>query len=167
MFASLLGSGHFPSLAMEEDKDGIGWMISVPIAACLLTQREVYVDSRLVPADYAGQSCWEFSFEIAVVSLDESYESFTTQDHSIAKNYIPDEVRPMVMVIVNRACSLLLNEQAPERVYFVTKGRNVPEKGLQKYWILMSTLEACGYEEIEHGTDPAGRTFWVMDRMGS
>jgi hypothetical protein len=97
-------------------------------------------------------------------AVDESEDSFETQDRNIVKHYLPESVRGSVMRIVCRSCALLLDHQQPAIVYRVTKGRGLNDKALSKHHLLTETCKACGYTMARQGTDQANRLFWIMNR---
>jgi hypothetical protein len=152
------------SLFVMEDESGSGWLVNVTIARCQETDREVSVVSYLQPMVYHHFDVWEFSFAISVVSIDDSGESFETQDRNIVKHYLLEAVRGSVMEIVCRSCILLLEHQKPAMVYRVTKGRGLNDKALAKHHLLTERCKACGYTIEQQGTDRANRLFWVMNR---
>jgi hypothetical protein len=145
---------------LEIYADDLGYTIVVPLACCPETDRIVSVDSHLSPLDDA----WEFSFEITVSSLDDTEPPFSTQDRTVASNYIPVDVRPNVMLIVCASLLKLLAHVKPERVYRVTKGRNLPREALHKHQLLTEVLVAMGYTMTDSGTDSWKRVFWVFER---
>jgi hypothetical protein len=161
MFTSFL-SAVPDRMPVEKDDDG-DCIIVVPIASCALTDRIVSVDCRLAAGCGDDPGMHEFSFEISVATLDSSGEAFSTQDRDIAKPYIPPDSRALVLQIVCEACRTLLAEVRPLRVYRVTKGRNPPPPALRKHHLITQTMESCGYSVTDHGTEPFGRVFWVLD----
>jgi hypothetical protein len=106
----------------------------------------------------------EFSYSIAVVSLDDSFEPLETQDRNIAAGYIPADVRPMIMDVVCSCLRLLVEKVRPNGVYRVVKEPNPPEKALKKHHMLTMALKDLGYFVDEEGTDPYSRRFSVMRR---
>ena len=157
MFRSILI--REPPLEICEDDD-LGYTIVVPLGRCSETNRIVSVDSHLSPLD----DFWEFSFEITISSLDDTDPPFSTQDRTVASNYIPLDVRPNVMLIVCASLLKLLAHVKPERVYRVTKARNPPQEGLHKHHLLTEVLLAMGYTMTDSGTDGWGRVFWIFER---
>jgi hypothetical protein len=129
--------------------------------------RLVFVRSDLIETLIGDELLWEFSFSIDVLSLDGSYEPFSTQEAPIAARYIPEGARSCVMPIVCAGLAKLVNHAGANRLYWVTKGRDLPEKALGKYYMLIETLQIGNTFAVdEEGTDQFGRRFWTMDRVG-
>jgi hypothetical protein len=162
MFYSILS--HPPYEIEVEEGDEGGFMTDVSIARDHTEQRVVSVVCQLIEANIAGQIHWEFSYWIAVFSLDDSTEPFETQDRNVAFPYIPSDVRPHVVPLVCECLKALVQRVRPALTYWVTKDRNPHEKVLPRYYILKETLENEGYSPCREGTDPYGRRFWTMER---
>jgi len=69
-----------------------------------------------------------------------------------------------VMLIVCASLLKLLAHVKPERVYRVTKARNLPREALRKHHLLTEVLVAMGYTMTDSGTDGWGRVFWIFER---
>jgi len=148
------------SLEVEVEADDT-YVVTAPFALCATTERVVSVDCHL---DYTqkGQAWfYEFSFEITVTDMVEPARTFSTQDREIAKAYIPEESRPLVLDLVVAALDALLKRAKPLVIYRVTKNRNPTPKSLRKHDIMTSFLESKGYRVSEEGTDDWGRRLWV------
>jgi hypothetical protein len=104
----------------------------------------------------------EFSFELAMLSLDGSSEDFTTQDRDIVRKYLPQECVKDVLPLVERNCRALIERFAPNTIYIVTKDRNPPEKAMEKHLLITKAIENAGYYVLDAGTDPFGRCFWLL-----
>jgi hypothetical protein len=152
------------SFFIIDDETGLGWLVSIPVARCAETDREISVVSYLQPMMNRSSDMWEFSFAILVASNDGSEESFETQDRGIVKRYLPEAARSSVMEIVRRSCVLLLDHQKPAMVYRVTKGRGLTAKALAKHHLLTEACKASGYTVEQQGMDRAKRLFWLMRR---
>ncbi|MBV8737862.1 MAG: hypothetical protein JO007_11510 [Alphaproteobacteria bacterium] len=72
-----------------------GHIVSVLIAENAETTQQVFVESMLVYV--FNEEFWEFSFNIAVISLDGGSEEFATQNREIAKSFVPAEIRQSVV----------------------------------------------------------------------
>ena len=83
-------------------------------------------------------------------------------DRDLAAPYIPHDIRNEVMKVVSESVKALIRQEKPELIYMVTKDRNLPEKAMTKYDILMDALYDAGYEVRGEGTDAMGRRFWTM-----
>jgi hypothetical protein len=162
MFQSILMG--VPLLEMC-DNDDCGKTITIPFACCSRTNQIVAVDSNLSPLLRYNNS-WEFTFQITVLSPDGDDLPFITQDREMAYNYIPTDIRPIVMHLVCASFLKLLAHITPQRVYRVTSSRNPPEKALRKHHLLSGVLEEMRYAITQRGTDPLGRVFWVFERVG-
>jgi len=159
MFYSILKSP--PNLAVLDDAGTK--LISVDIATD--DSRIVSVVSQLAPFVLGGgEEAWEFSFEIAVYSLDDGELPFQTQDREIAVNYIPADVRPAIMPVVCDCLNALIDNTKAPLVYMVTKDRDLPKKAMPKYHMLIEALEAAGYRDANSGTELLGRRYWTMQR---
>lgn len=151
-----------PPSILEIDQDGDDHVIVVPVARDDNTSRIVTVDSHLALTWSGGGSFFEFSFEISVMFLDGNGESFSTQDREIARRYLPEEARKLVMPIVLRCYERLLRHVRPDLIYRVTKVRHPNARALEKHHLLTRLLEHYFYRVIDTGTDPMGRMFWWL-----
>lgn len=138
--------------------------VIIPIAGCIETTCTVMYRCHLVPANEIQLGCWEFVFDLHVDWLDGSNEPFNTMDRNIAYNYVPKSVWPMIMPAVCKCIDALVSECEPEWIYRVTKKRNLPEKALEKHYMICRRFEGLGYNVAETGVDPAGRVYWLMSR---
>jgi hypothetical protein len=163
MFRSVVQDAPAFEISEIADDEQCGYMVSLLISRNDLTNQDVYVDIKLVYV--YDQDFWEFSFTISVISLDGGFEEFATQDSKMAAPYIPDGIRGTILIWVCLALKKLVAQVQPERVFRVTKGRNLPEKALRKHHLLTGALVECGYRVQETGTDPFGRAFWVCERV--
>lgn len=153
--------------AIDIEEDNCSYSTVVPIAHCVDTGRIVSVDCTL---DYTTNihsqplSGWfhEFSFSITCASLEVGGNVFSTQDRNIAKNYIPEQIRGLVMPIVLESCAALIMRVRPRALYRVTKMRRPTPRALAKHDLITVRLRDLGYSLYESGTDAFGRTFWVM-----
>lgn len=161
-FQSILGGPPYD--IKVEDGEGGGRLASVAIAQSDDGDRIVSVDCELNDTPYLGEIYAEFSFSIAVISLDDLSEPFQTQDRDIAANYIPSSIRHLVMAVVCEGLKSLILDKNPTAVYWVTKDRDPHEKALQKYNMLTETLIELGFSSSDEGTDVYNRRFWTMYR---
>lgn len=160
MFYSIL-KAHPYDVQIQDLADGIK-MVAVAIARDHEENRIVSVVCEFAKASIDGQIHWEFSFGIDVIALDGSIEPFRTQERQMAAPFIPHDIRAEVMNVVCEGLKCLISGTKPDLVYWVTKDRNVPEKGMRKYHMLMETLVEMGYSLWRQGTDLAGRRFFSM-----
>jgi hypothetical protein len=158
MFVSIVEGPPY-DLKIEPRSDEDGQMISVPIAKDD-QGRIVFVETLLSPAVVEGFEHHEIVFQITVISVDDSFESLTTQMREVAKAYIPDNCRNHVMQIVCDSCAKLIESMSPALIYAVTKEGDLPPKAMERYDTLNNTVQECGYTLYEVGTDDAGRSFW-------
>lgn len=149
-----------------DDDPEKGQTVTIPLAQVTATDQIVSVDSHLAETVIDDEQFWEFSFEITVTSLDGGWESFSTQDRDTAANFIPVEIRHLVMDAVCASFRSLLQRVRPYKVYRVTKARNPDEKVLQKHHLLTQVLLDSGYSLVQQGTDAYGRAFWLFQRDG-
>jgi hypothetical protein len=150
--------------AVPDDLDvqDIDGCLSVIVAFAQDANRIVSVVCELAPSDICEAPCWEFSFSIDVVALDDGCEPFRTQDRQIAANYIPEGTRAIVLGTVAKSLQLLANHADCGLIYRVTKDRDPPEKSLKKHYLLTEALENIGYSILDEGTDRYSRRFWLM-----
>lgn len=139
-------------------------MVSVQIARGRDENRIVSVVCELIETLIDGELQWEFSFSIDVFALDDSIEPFRTQERQTAAPYIPNDIRGEVMKVVCAGLRSLTNHTNPPLVYWVTKDREPPEKGMKKYHMLREVLQDMGYLLCREGTDPFGRRFCTMQK---
>jgi hypothetical protein len=109
-----------------------------------------------------GKAYAEFSYSIAVVSLDDSHEPFQTQDRTIAAGYIPADVRPNVIPLVADCLLALVEAGKPQGVYRVSKDSH--ERAMARHHLLTEVLESAGFLVEKQGTDAHGRRFCTMRR---
>src|ERR1700688_3949167 len=93
-----------------DDDPEKGQTVTILLARVNGTEQIVSVDSHLIETVFEDEQFWEFSFEITVISPDDSAESFSTQDREIAANYIPVEIRRYVMEVVCASFRALLQK---------------------------------------------------------
>jgi hypothetical protein len=152
----------------DVDADGDIFTIVTPIAYCEVTQRLVVVKSEIVqasPSDEPEKKFNEISFAIDVISLDDAYEQFSTQDRGVAARFIPERSRDDIIHIVANQYQQLLAVVQPKYLYRVTKQRDNFKKSLRKHDFLTSKLIEFGYVVIEAGKDVFRRDYWLMERV--
>lgn len=138
--------------------------ITLPFAKELLGARVVYLTCGLTPFLEGETEYYDFHFGIDIIDEDGTRESFSTQDREIAKAFIPQDIRAQIMALVCEAFRELVGDLQPERVYYVSKGKDLPEKALAKYQKVTEAAEAIGYSVHEMGTDVVGRRYWILSR---
>lgn len=154
-----ISSFPFPPVCVQDGED-ISKLVAVEIAHEDNGDRVVSVVSEL--HFDSNEDFWEFEFSIAVVSAFGTCEPFETQDREMAKPFIPDDVRGLVMGVVSDSLRALLGTVQPPLIYRVTKEPGPDENALLKHHILTQVLENAGYYTVEQGTDLFGRCYWVM-----
>ena len=164
MFEPLLEGPPF-QIEVEEVEDGFAVMVA--LSCNQADQRIVSVETALEFTSIETEEVWEISFSIVVVSGDDSFEPFQTQDRDMAAPYIPAQIRPMVMPVVCESASALVKSRLPPAIYLVAKIDNLPEKAMSKYYMLIQALDAAGYALDRDGTDWAGRRFWLLRKKPS
>jgi hypothetical protein len=163
MFDSILTGPPF-DLTFENQLDGPGGVISVPIARSDDLNRVVFVETLLGPAMIDGLEHGEISFQIKVICMDESLPDVVTQDRNDAIPFIPEEIRDSILNIVCLSCAKLLGTLDFTCIYYVTKAPYLPDKAMRKYELLTEAVQGCGYVIYERGTDPSYRPFWKLRR---
>jgi len=159
---------HLVDIVIETAEDGVNYFTTVAIAKCADTQRIITVDCALEYTTNASDvpaSFWfhEFSFSISVADF-LTGEAFSTQDRDIAKNYIPPDIRKVVMEIVLSSLRAMIAKIRPRAIYRVAKIKNAPGKAFEKHYSITNLLYDLGYKMFEQGTDDFGRRFWVMGK---
>jgi hypothetical protein len=136
-------------------------LISAAISHSTLDSRVAYLTCGLgtVPGK---PSVWEFFFQIDVIALDGHNEDFTTQERDIAAEFIPAEIRSEIMDLVLDGLRRLLAKINPDAIYFVTKGRGLPDKALSKFRLIRQELEINGFFVLDEGTIGLGQRYWLM-----
>jgi hypothetical protein len=140
------------------------YVTTISLAETYDAWRSVSLLCRLDPMPDAGERVFEFSFSITVDSYDGSEPSYEIQDGLASKDYIPSDVRPLVMPTVRAALPSLTYYAQPAWIYRITKVRDLPGAALLKHHILTETLLSLGYTVVDSGTDDIGRQFWLMRR---
>jgi len=107
----------------------------------------------------------EFTFEFAVLSIDEEGEEFISQDGRDARKYIPAAYRDIILMKVIEAAQRLIQTIKPREIYRVTKGIRLPVRAMAKHQRITALFEQLGYITQESGTDKIGRTYWLMVRQ--
>lgn len=152
---------------VEEDEAGVYHVVTA-LAECGATGRFVTLDCELACISHAfGQPAnrWfhEFSFQITCHDPDQG--PFSTQDRNIAAGYLPEDVRPHVIALVEAGLRALAARVRPRVIYRVAKTVNGPPKAYEKHHRLTACLQALGFDLCERGTDPLGRPFWIMKKQ--
>jgi hypothetical protein len=161
MFASVFVGPPY-EIEVTDNLDEPGLISTVEIARDEETQRSVFVETLLSPTEIDGFPHSEISFQIAVLSDDESVPPFRTQMRDMARLYLPPVCIPHVMQMVCDSCRAMIGQAKPELLYFVTKEAIRAPKALAKYERLNEVLKELGYVIFELDTDPLGRTFWKL-----
>jgi hypothetical protein len=101
-------------------------------------------------------------FQIEVISLDGRWQSFETDRRDVAKPYIPDELRPLVIEIVKDSYIRLIREIEPNTIYPKTTMTGFLPKAMAKHESLTAAIENEGYDIIDADNDRDGRWYWLM-----
>ena len=168
MFLSILDKVP-GEIEIEDDGQGKEYRTSVAIATCDDTERVVSVDCYLsyVFGHEPPPTCpyfHEFSFTITVADLNEIELPHIMQDRNMAREYLPQNLIPLVMPIVLNSCERLIERVRPLIIYRVTKMRNPTTEALQKHNLITNLIDAKGYDVQESGTDSHSRAFWLHVR---
>lgn len=161
-FYSILRSP--PHVIHVEDGENGGRIVQVAIARGFDENRIVSLVCELAEAVVDDKIHWEFTFSFDVFAIDDSVEQFRTQDRQTANAYIPMEIRGKIMGVVCECLKALTNDVKPTLVYWITKDRDLPEKGMKKYHMLRQVLQTIGYSPLRNGTDPHGRYCSIMHK---
>jgi hypothetical protein len=160
-----------PSLGLDEEieieQDGITISAVVPFAVCLDTNRiasvrcilEYLLDVEL-NIEYPG--ICEFSFDISIITIDDTQEPLFTQDRNIVKNYLDEICRLTIMPKVLDIIDKLIDKDKPLFIYRVTKSRVINDELLVKHNLITDKLQSLGYSVFQCDYDKLGRAFWIM-----
>lgn len=165
MFESALEGPPF-KIEIDDNPDEDGRMVLVVLAENQETTQVCSVKISLSRTIFEENEVWEFAFSIVVFALDESCEAFETQERELAREFIPDGIKGIVMDVVIEALNALLEDIGPDAIYWVTKDIDPHENALKKHHLIREVLERCGYNVAQEGTDKFRRRFWVMVRNG-
>lgn len=162
MIVPMVRTRPFP-IDVDDDDDG-GFCVIAPIAKDTTYDQIVTVDSHMKVSVHEGENFWDFLFEISITQMEDDSEPVSTMDRELAKKWIPDEIRSIVMDIVCDSCRALVWRVKPDRIYRVTKVPDPPDAALKKHRALTEVLQELGYDVTETGYDRWDRVFWVLDR---
>lgn len=159
------------TIGPEDDEDEPKGSLRMlhPLCFCRQSRRLVSLSCKAQMAfssEIAEGFFFEFSFEIAVLSLDGTMESFATQNPRVAAEYLGEIDRAYVRRMVAACYVRLIEEIGPSAtIYRVTKmPLSAGAKPMAKHDFLTAALEDAGYRVDEAGTDALGRGFWLMRR---
>jgi hypothetical protein len=144
--------------------DAEGHWIETLVAYDPGDSRAAFLRCCLAPIPEADPGCFEFWFDIYVVSDNEDREPFGVQDGRHARPFVPGEIRRLVLDCVVDALVSLVEEVGPRSIYRVAKSAGLPDKAMAKHYRIAAALERLGYRIVESGTDPAKRTYWLASR---
>lgn len=108
---------------------------------------------------------WAFELSFSLLVVPDSEESgavLEIQSGLMARNYLPAEMRPLVLQLVMESSRRFVRELKPASISRVTKEHQLPEKALAKHHMLSRTLVECGYRVHAEGNDQFGRRFCHM-----
>lgn len=148
-------------------QDGLSATFRCTFAICRETRRIVSVVCRLSIAfdtNIFDGFFHEIAFEIEVISLHGSTESFAPQNRTDAASFIPPEMRKEIIYIVTEGYSRLVELISPRVIYRVTKTAASLRKAIPKHDVLTRHLQGLGFEVRQAGTDRFMRRFWLMER---
>lgn len=161
MFQSI-PSSKMPQIKAQALADEPGFVVSIALAEELETGRIAFLETMFRPATVDGDDFSELTFEISIISLDDTFEAFSTQMRDLVRQYLPLECVSKILGLVDRSCQALVEFTRPRRIYYVTKERDLPAKALIKYERITKYIEDSGYVLSEHDVDAAGRQFWKL-----
>lgn len=148
---------------LEVGTDDDGYVCS-SLVADLDNDLFMTLECRLSRAFEIGEDTYEFSFSFVIADIEGFADPFITQNRVMVREYLNDMSVDAVMPTVCAAIRLLVNEVHPSQIYRVTKSLNMPAKAMAKHDLITFALNDLGYYEAGSGTDPFGRTFWLMSR---
>lgn len=99
-----------------------------------------------------------------IVTVNEITDEFKTIFSGRDSEYVlPKVQRGAILRTILHATSSLLNQVNPEQVSWCTWDRNLPEKAMVKYNLVLRVFETCGYrvQAAEH----KGQHFWSAERL--
>ena len=112
------------------DEENRRYYVDYRIATCAETDRDLYLSCVLIEAWKDGVFFHEFKFEIALITNDESEHPYRMMERDLVSRYLPSDARPRVMGLVASGRSILISTVRPDRIFRVTKQRNLPDKAL-------------------------------------
>ena len=150
--------------AFDIERDGDGFVCSIPVCECTGGDQIVSLDCRLDRMPEADPETFEFSFSFVVASIETAELPCSTQDRYDVRRYFDGQSIELMLPTVCAALTALVDEVQPAYIYRVTKGRNLPQKALVKHKAITDVLYSAGYGELDSGTDSYGRMFLLMAR---
>jgi hypothetical protein len=154
-----------PPPTYQRRDDAEGHWVETLLAYDSGDARAVYLRSALAPMPEAAMRCFEFTFDIYVVSGSADREPFGVQDGRQSRPFLPAAIRPLVLEYVLDGLEMLIDDVGPKAIYRVTKSSELPEKAMKKHDLITERLARLGYAVTETGADPAYRTYWLMGRL--
>lgn len=149
---------------LDVDSDEDGFVVTVPVLEGVGGHKIMTLDVRLSPMPSMGADTFEFTYGFTITDLDEAELSYFTQDRYEVERYFEGHSRQHVLPTVCACLEELVDHVQPGFIYRVTKGRDLPQKAIEKYFLVTDTLLGLGFAELQTGTDGFNRTFWVMGR---
>ncbi|MHB8884312.1 MAG: hypothetical protein ACYC5H_04320 [Methylovirgula sp.] len=152
------------NLKTEDDETSL----SIPLAACEITSRIIYIKSTLlrvfdhnIPAGFFH----ELGFSVEIIDLLNPENSFETYDRNEACSFIPDYLRAEALNLAKNGYIELIKQFMPRTIYrTVSFDGNVPA-AMAKHTSLTDLLENLGYFVTGSGFS-RDRWYWIMDRSG-
>jgi hypothetical protein len=149
---------HFLRVPIAESEDR-RWLVTVDVGYI-----EVYGRSPcggIKPIDYAM-----FGYEITAFDQNCGV-NYQTMDPLQARCGIPDEIRHLLIEIVQNCYSNLLGICHPEYIYRFSWIEEPNENALKKHIKCTETLTQAGYLVLKTGTNQDGRKFWLLGKGDS
>jgi hypothetical protein len=153
-----------PRSDIEVERDGSGFVCTVPALQCDIDSRYVTLDVRLDSMPDHDQDTFELSFGFTVADLEEGFGPYVTQDRHEVRRYFGAHTTVHVMPTVCEAVRALIDVVQPYAIFRVTKGRRLPQKAMAKHLAISEVLTDLGYEVQDSGVDGLGRLYWLYAR---
>ncbi len=153
-----------PKTDVEVERDGVGFVCTIPALQCDIESRFVTLDVRLDAMPDYDPDVFEFTFGFTVADLEDAFAPYVTQDRHEVKRYFGDHTTEHVMPTVCEAARALIDVVQPRAIFRVTKGRRLPQKAMAKHELVDEVLSEFGYEVADSGTDGFGRSYKLWAR---
>lgn len=100
-----------------------------------------------------------------IINMDETNDEYTSYYSGLdSTNILPKVQRGVILRAILHATKLLLSQVNPATINWCSWDRNMPEKALVKYSLIVRVFEACGYR-VESGEPHNGQYFWSAERL--
>jgi hypothetical protein len=139
------------------------YLTSVLLAESLDRKFTVSLECRFIRFWHEGLESVEALFQFVKANLEDDDDVVISQNREAVRMWLPPECVKLALPLAAACYERLVAEVKPRRIYRRTCYPNLPPEAVEKNHHMRRTLEACGYEVTEDGTDDDGCEFWVME----